>query len=67
MSPVAFTETACQVLKDVKMDAEMGDVSQHLPWSKSILGLFEAFRANIHVQRIHILQGKGLVIKFLYC
>lgn len=36
------------------MDVEMSEESQHLLWSECILGLFEAFRANIHMQRIHI-------------
>lgn len=36
------------------MDVETSEGSQHLLWSKCILGLFQAFRANIHIQRIHI-------------
>lgn len=42
------------MLKHIKMDGEMSEGSQHLLWSKCILGLFEAFRANIYIQRIHI-------------
>lgn len=36
------------------MDVEMSEGSQHLLRSKYIFGLLGAFRANIHIQRIHI-------------
>lgn len=36
------------------MVVETSEGSHHLLWSKCILGLFEAFRDNIHIERIHI-------------
>lgn len=54
MSTVGFIYRVCHVVKQIKMDVEMSLGSQHLLWSKCILGLLEAFKANIHTQRIHI-------------
>lgn len=42
------------MLKLIKRDVEISGCSQHLLWSNCILGLLEAFRANIHIQKIHI-------------
>lgn len=42
------------MLKQIKIDVEISLGSQHLLWFKCLLGLLEAFRANIYIQRIHI-------------
>lgn len=55
------------MLKQIKMDVEMSLGNQHLLWSKCILGLLEASRANIHIHRIHIwiLPSEGFGDKIL--